>query len=132
MNKQVLSIDQMKHLKELGIRIECNASCSYDIHRLSNTVEILWGFEEDTNDVLFDVIPAFTLQDIIDLLPSEILYNNSLYRLHIILFGDIWNITYNNEYNKSLICTNNEKLIDSAFDMLCQCIENGFVKVNKK
>ena len=85
--ENVLSIDRMKHLQELGL---------YHI---------------------------YTLPDILDKLPCFI--GNEV--LTIKKFADSYTCLYMESYK----ITESKELIDSAYEMLCWCIENGYVKVGK-
>lgn len=75
MSKQVLSIDQMKHLKELGLNIE-RASFLTPTNPLRGQVSDVRIFNACTCRTLFEneieTFPVFSLQDIIDLLPRGI------------------------------------------------------------
>lgn len=125
--KIALSIEEMKHLQELGVDTS-GASMVW-----INDNE--WALYYDGNICsefinLFESISAFTLQDILELLPKEIdgipleinfaeKYIAYFQRdvqcvceeelLHVRLFKDI-------------------SLIDAAYEMLCWCAENGYLK----
>ena len=91
--ENVLSIDRMKHLQELGL---------YHI---------------------------YTLQDILDKLPCFI--GNQV--LTIKKFADSYTCLYVESYTRSIgNITESKEHIDAAYDMLCWCIENGYVKVGKE
>ena len=91
--ENVLSIDRMKHLQELGL---------YHI---------------------------YTLPDILDKLPCFI--GNEV--LTIKKFADSYTCLYVESYTRSIgNITESKEPIDAAYDMLCWCIENGYVKVGKK
>lgn len=128
MNGQVLSIEQMQHLKELGIDTS-KASCY--IWESEGKEYLYWGKCEDANG-----IPTFTLQDILELLPKSIItkdfHNDNVYLIadffskmigYAYSFETCGEISFykHSEFQYSL-------LIESAYDMLCWCIENGFVK----
>ena len=66
----------------------------------------------------------YTLPDIIDKLPCFI--GNEV--LTIKKFADSYACLYMESYK----ITESKELIDAAYDMLCWCIENGYVKVGKK
>lgn len=116
MNKQVLSIEQMEHLQELGLDTS-KASCY--IWESEGKEYLYWGKCEDANG-----IPTFTLQDILELLPKEIcsneitIYNHRVYRWWCIYYFGIYSVE-------------NKSLIDAAYEMLCCCAENGDIKVNE-
>jgi hypothetical protein len=141
MSKQVLSIEQMKHLQELGV--DTSKASMYWIRIIrpatarnrKETVVLNWflSFDKEAMHTGFDVVeklPAFTFQDIFDLLPKKIKRkdNGSTSYLEVIFPNDdAWEVTYS--YCESFF---NESLIDAAYEMLCWCIENGYVKTNKK
>ena len=56
MEKQHLTEAQMQYLMFLGINTR-DASMSVDIHLPKMEREILWGFDEDSNDIMFKTIP---------------------------------------------------------------------------
>lgn len=132
MNNNVLSIEQMKHLLDLGLKID-DASCSYSKHIPTNRSEVIWGYEEDTNDVMFETIPAFTLQDILEILPSRIVEDwGIVYILKIeqLSEDDIkeWNIGYCTvDYSEYIVNYTSTNIIETAYDILCWCIENKYI-----
>lgn len=83
------------------------------------------------NFEMWDIIPAFTLQDILDLLPEEITVDDESYRLNVIFpNAGLWEISYSfgsicYEYFMDI------KLIDAAYEMLLWCIYEGCIKTNK-
>lgn len=122
--KQVLSIEQMKHLKELGLDI---SDASMVFQRGSATrhewVLHVMGYADVS---LREKEFAYTLQDILGKLPCFI--GNEV--LTIQKLADSYTCLYMNPYTRSFInITEGEELIDAAYDMLCWCIENGYVKV---
>ena len=129
MSKQVLDVQQMQHLQELELDtsnasmcwvIDCNHARHLKIHDL---------FAYKATDE--KVIPAFTLQDILDLLP----YKTVASYLHIgrkSFSGDIlFYVEYSNFGGYAVSHFRSESLIEAAYEMLCWCIENGHVKTNK-
>ena len=134
MTKQVLSIEQMHHLQKLGINTS-NASAGWYkpdmdteyFHVFSNAMPSqgeLIGNE--------DCIPAYTLQDVLDLLPKHIGGEYS-YNLCItpesISYTEFIAGEMNEIVHEVPIGCN---LIDSACAMLCWCIKNGYVKAGKE
>ena len=125
--KQVLSIEQMKHLKELGLDI---SDASMVFQRGSATrhewVLHVMGYADVS---LREKEFAYTLQDILGKLPCFI--GNQV--LTIQKLADSYTCLYMNPYTRSFInITEGEELIDAVYDMLCWCIENGYVKVGKE
>lgn len=151
MSKQVLDISQMQHLKELGVDTS-NASmvliytdCNCDViewddvqYELSHP-EPMEMFKElyDAETGNYDhsyrkYCGVFTLQDILDLLPKSTKYGQLQIR-----FCEYPNGNYGNEVVYDSMAHNGitffcENVIDSAYEMLCLCIKEGFVKTNKE
>lgn len=132
MSKQVLDIEQMKHLKELGLDIS-DGSMIY-IEMDSSTIcvpkEITYLLKGCEYGHLF--LEAFTLQDILDILPKSTKYGQLQIR-----FCEYPNGTYGNEVVYDSMEHNGvtffcENVIDSAYEMLCLCIKEGFIKTNKE
>ncbi len=133
MKNQVLSIEQMQKLKELGIDINKASMCyiskypSCDFDDGDSIVVV----SKDFNKRLYNEFgPAFTLQDIIKLLPAQITTKN-VYDLIICddffqysLFGE--NI-YTSKY---VLCYfyNETNLLHAAYEMLVWVAENGYLK----
>ena len=155
MSKQVLSIEQMKHLKELGV----------DTSKAS--MVLLWkddeGNEMDWDEVqdelshpepmemfkeLYDAetgnydhsyrkyCGVFTLQDILDLLPSTIdVKNSEEINEYWIEFGvserdkSYWFVQYRSIEDSIYVIRENENLIDAAYEVLCWVIDNRYLKV---
>ena len=71
----------------------------------------------------------YTLPDILDKLPCFI--GNEV--LTIKKFADSYTCLYVESYTRSIgNITESKEPIDAAYDMLCWCIENGYVKVGKE
>lgn len=73
-------------------------------------------------------VEFFTLQDILDKLPcfigKEVLTMQKL--------ADSYTCLYMEPYSRSIIkITESKELIDAAYEMLCWCIENGYIKTNQ-
>lgn len=141
MSKQCLDIEQMQHLQELGM--ELKDTMLYWIKPLDAVIGIVVGLENDWQlDFIDDkkkkylkYIPAYTLQDILDLLPKRIIDEKGFdYFLAIHIYNNIWNVVYS-LYNEILVTINyfnSECLIDAAYEMLCWCVENGYIETKNK
>lgn len=147
MKDQVLSIEQMQHLKELGVDTS-KASMVLIITDPYGDIldwdEEIFGFnEEEKNLEYFDAetgnydhsyrkdCGVFTLQDIIDLLPKEIYTEkNELATLKIYFPNDgYWEFSYMG-FHKCMEFFIEENIIDAAYEMLCWCIKEGYIKTN--
>ena len=71
----------------------------------------------------------YTLPDILDKLPCFI--GNEV--LTIQKLANSYTCLYMEPYSRSIIkITESKEPIDAAYEMLCWCIENGYVKVGKE
>lgn len=144
MAKQTLSIEQMQHLQELGLDTS-NASMLYcDLYDEEYIlVESKHRFDKEENAILLEgvrnsviyckkVTPAYTLQDVLDLLPATILHDKRIYELDINMCNE--SIEYvKTSVNDVLVGLRFTQipLIDAAYSLLCWAIENKFVETNK-
>ena len=123
---RVLSIEQINRLNELGLEIKgtmlswFNASLNgINIHM----VDVSGHSSEYTIES-----PTLTLDEMIDMLPKKIVYNESTYYLNIDYYKN--EIRYINSFHDGLPFlfgnTINISLKDSAYKMLCYMLENKF------
>lgn len=135
MEKQVLSIERMRHLKELGVDTSRASMCYRRIGKYATgeVANLPWrlylnnGNYKEYN-VEYEVVPAFTLQDILEMLPSKTVASY----LHIGRKSFSGNIQFYVEYSNfggyAVSHFRNDSLLDAAYDMLCWCLENGYIK----
>lgn len=136
MSKQVLDIEQMKHLKELGVYTSKASANEYIISETesycgySRSIVVIDGYIEN----YIEENKTFTLQDILDLLPTHISDNSGSINIlnieqQIQDCTRVWNISYlsTSSFIKIVSSINNE-FIDAAYEMLCWCAENGYLK----
>lgn len=132
-SKQVLSIGQMKHLQELGLDTSDASMCwclFFGDKKEKWELEIYkYVINQKRNPSFWEIIPSYTLQNILDKLPHYI----NLVPSEQILFA--WmierdTIAYRNVENvyECLKMFTNTCLIDAAYEILCWCIENGYIK----
>ena len=136
-SKQVLSVEQMKHLQELRLDTSDASMCYCCFY---GNIEEEWELEiyEDVinqkrDSTFLDIVPTYTFQEIIELLPKEIKTVTDTYYLTISTYDcDVWSIYYSMsdefDYYKEF---KSDSLIDAAYEMLCWCIENGYIKINQ-
>lgn len=133
MENQVLSIDQMQRLKELGVNT--SKSNIYWVRRshgsrINDSSKGNWflSLQKEFMGVGFtahEVIPTFTLQDIIDILPGSIDNNVLTIRKHV----NGVSISYEDTYTRSILSIfEKEDIIEAAYEMLVWCVKNGYVK----
>lgn len=130
--KQVLSIEQMQHLQELGLKLDYNTMLSWIIDERGKDKPFLYISSEAVDYVDFShyCIPAYTLQDVLDALPEYIYDGTEQYLLEINMFFKY--IRYS-RFNDVLTKRNFDRtpIIDAAYELLVWAIENGYVETNK-
>ena len=132
MAKQTLSIEQMQHLQELGLKLKETMLywVVYEVGHENNFVTT----KENAMEVIDEscgMLPAYTLQDVLDLLPKQI---GVEYIYDLCIFPESISYTQfiGGEINDNLFeVPINESLIDAAYSMLCWAIEQGYVETNK-
>ena len=149
MSKQCLDVQQMQHLQELGLDTS-NASMLYcDLYDEEYIlVESKHRFDKEENAILLEgvrnsviyckkVIPAYTLQDVLDALPRFVIdEEGNKYYLQIEMMNtefDDWRVSYKSvgQDESPLGYFQAFQLIDAAVRMLVLCYEQGYVKTNK-
>lgn len=151
MSKQVLGIDQVKHLQELGLDAS-KASMHYWVVRDGKYSEETKGyiFDENPSYILLQIqpydfmsdtairrvedVPTFTLQDILDILPKCIEdKRGDEYCMDIYCSFKKWVVGYY-FYDEVIDDTffRHDNLIDSAYEALCWCIEKGYINTKKE
>lgn len=146
--KQVLSIEQMQHLKELGVDTSKASAYWYRIiqnkgdgnirvisdWKLTFSLDIAYCTEHTLESVR-----TSTLQDIFDLLPSTIsVETTDEINEYWLEFGvserdkSYWFVQYRSIEDSIYVIRENESLIDASYKMLCWCVENGYIKTSKE
>ena len=134
MSKQCLDVQQMQHLKELGLDT-ANASM-YWISYNGINVSIPSNFHLSASDNDYVICNAYTLQDVLELFPKEIKPAEKRHWLRIDLADEC--IYYYHETidlmerRDKVFSYYGEELIDAAYNALCWCIENGYVESIKE
>ena len=148
-SKQVLDVQQMQHLQELGLDTS-NASMLYcDLYDEEYIlVESKHRFDKEENAILLEgvrnsviyckkVTPAYTLQDVLDALPkyyhiANIGWTKLSIRVHTTKEWEIGYVYTDGLSKYAYGCRILEKeLIDAAYELLCWAIDNKFVETNK-
>lgn len=124
-SKQVLSIEQMKHLQELGLDTS-DASMCIEWRESDESKKVVTSLDADTYYDYYH--ETYTLHDILDKLPH---YLNPFPSKQILFAWMIERdtIAYRNveDIDDCLKHFTDDLLIDAAYEMLCWCIENGYV-----
>lgn len=132
MNKQVLSVEQTRHLEELGLRT--------DIYKST----LLWWKQKgewklyatdscEAHPSCDILIPAYTLQDVLDALPEEIKFKRKYYHIEMWLRDGEWSIAYLHFTPDDTLYAHLEQdkeILKAAYEMLCWCIKEGHITKN--
>ena len=129
-SKQVLSVEQMKHLQELGLD---TSDASMIFQRGSATrhewVLHVMGYADIS---LREKEFTYTLQDILSKLPRYINDFGVMYKMCVEpLFSGPWAISYQRGISEPFIFKVAGNLLDVSYEMLCWCIENRYIKTNQ-
>ena len=144
MSKQCLDVQQMQHLQGLGMEMKetmlywCRI---HDSRPRAATNNGKWTLCKGKNQPCvaiqhWEYIPAYTLQDVLDILPTEIKPAERRFWLRIDLSDECLYYYYDDcnlvEHRKKVIGYDGiDELIDAAYSMLCWAIENGYLDINK-
>ena len=134
-SKQVLDVQQMQHLQELGLKLDYNTLYRYV--KFEDTDWLLKPFSDlNIIGISCKYIPAYTLQDVLDMLPKEINYKDKSCWPCIELTDEFVGYYYEDIYfahkyvHREFIKID-ESLIDASYRLLCWAIDHGFVETNK-
>lgn len=135
-SKYVLSVEQMKHLQELGLDTSDGSMCWCYALSYKNAKWELEIYEDVINEkrdsAFWEIIPTYTLQDILDKLPRYINDFGVMYKMCVEpLFSGPWAISYQRGISEPFIFKVAGNLLDVAYEMLCWCIENRYIKTNQ-
>ena len=140
MENQVLSLEQMNQLKELGVDTSRASMAIYSIYageeKEYNILAANGVFAEKQehdrfgygihNVVSFDKKPVFTSQDIIELLPREVT-DYADYQLLIDKQRDSYSVSYENT-DSFLVSFCRVDLLDCLYEMLLWVIDNDYLE----
>ena len=131
--EQILSVEQTKHLQELGLDMSdasiywarvSHGSRIYDKSKGKWFMSLQKEFQT-CGFVSYETLPTYTLQDILNKLPESI----HIYDLYIFKKVGLWWLKYVDVTNNGTVHLEKmPRLIDAAYYMLCWCIEKGYVK----
>ena len=121
---KVLSIEQMTKLKGLGVDVEPNGLDFMYSAVVLDEYRLMYA-----ESVCEDDMKAFTLQDVIDLLPMRL--ESSYGYIDLIIQPNMDSSVYVFSYERedAIICWFfNENILDAAYKILIWVIENGYFK----
>ena len=121
--EQVLSIEQMKHLQELGVDTS-DASMCWVAGEDTSTDEEEWNLIIPNNFLLPYNIPTYTIGDLLEKLPKSdnsgdllIEYRNSELGYGVWDWGELYGINAQQKFN-------DKSLKEALYDLLCWVAEN--------
>ena len=122
---KVLSIEQMNRLKKLGVDVTPKAECIMYSSVGGDDYKLMYA-----ESVCEDDIKAFTLQDVIELLPKIIHVDHIECYLVILQAVDGFFVQYSEKdcLEDDIIWFYNDNILDAAYEMLIWVIENGHLK----
>lgn len=131
MKNQVLSIEQMKHLQELGVDTSKAKMAWYAIYEtLPNWYNEL-HIRDDVFDKNYPSVPTFTLQDMLDMIPYLLFgkyffnINKSSHRWWFIKYTDY---LAKDDYE----FFHGSNLLEVAYQCLCWLAENNYIGGNNE
>ena len=132
-SKQILDVQQMQHLQELGLKLKETMLywVVYEVGHENNFVTT----KENAMEVIDEscgMLPAYTLQDVLDALPIEIKYKDKRCWLCIELADEMIGYYYEDYHLEHKwvyheVVMKDENLIDAAYRLLIWVIENGYI-----
>ena len=132
MNKQIaLSIEQMDNLVSLGVDTSQASMCWVLGENIVTNKTEYWLTinDEDYFEQHDPIVPAFTLEDMLEILPKAIKED---YLLTAIRIEDMWEISYKTTNSFALLSKiqirENKSLLQAAYEMLLWVIEKGLLK----
>lgn len=120
---KVLSIEQMNRLKELGVDVKPKGKCLMYTSDSSDNYYLKYGESTCEDDVV-----AFGLQDVIELLPGKLIYEESNLYLTFENIDNEYGFCYVACDFEVRIYFNNANILQAAYEMLIWVIENGYLK----
>ena len=121
--EQVLSLEQIKELRELGFNI--NKYASVEINTNTNMKQYVVSssfvqlYSKFGDDDVIERYSTLTIGDIIEILPKEIEENV----LNIFAFGETWSVGW-----EGINYCGSNTLIDALFEILKWCIDEKHIK----
>lgn len=120
---KVLTIEQMNKLKELGVDVKPKGMCLMYTSDSSDCYYLKYG--ESTCE---DDVAAFGLQDVIELLPPQLIHEEKNIYLNFETIGKEYGFYYVTCDFEICIYFYNTNLLQAAYEMLILVIENGYLK----
>lgn len=132
MKNQVLSIEQMKHLQELGVDTS-KASMMYHFWVDKKYKNCFLLSADTATPYDSENVPTFTLQDMLEMMPDMIEKNNILFFLSLKKQYGHYMCGYVNMVKKEeLLFIASENILRCAYETLCWLAENNYIGGNNE
>lgn len=136
MTKQVLDVKQMQHLQELGLELDYNTMLSWIIDERGKDEPFLCISSEAVDYVDFShyCIPAYTLQDVLELLPH---IDGCQLSLEIdcdpkmIWYEDVKSLDESGYETDGTISFIGDTMMEVAYKSLVWAIKEGYLETDK-
>lgn len=130
MKDQVLSISQMRHLRDLGVDTSKASMCWLREPNDSTRCEVFIHDDDCYEMSCLDPVPTFTLQDLLNIIPPRVFSrSNEVFSLRIERYIDEWGVYYGTteDSNGSKLSTPiyGDTLLEAVYEMLCYLAENN-------
>lgn len=148
MKNQTLSIEQMKHLKDLGVDVSKASMCWAKWVNTYYTLDASFSLEtsesarlgespdEGSSWECVELTPAFTLQDMLEIMPVCICEDKYFLQITFDELTDtntrVYTIRYVSVSQKDFCYFEGSSLIKVSFEMLCWLTRNGHLKGGKE
>lgn len=137
MKNQTLSIERMRHLRNLGVDTS-KATLTWVLYPADIRGGVaphltMWRWEQVKDEQKKVCVPSFTLQDIINMLPEEVPCKYARYPLGkacLELGKDYAGYSYtdmNDEHDYDVCFGGHEDILIEVYNLLCWCAENGYL-----
>ena len=119
--EQVLSIEQMKHLQELGVDTsDASMVWLYKSKSTGNLIyDIAVNHEMYYGSDFINACPTYTIADLIKKLPKSIDFGYGEYDLEILISGEYIGVQYTSGGDYTPLSYSKPSLIESLYSILC-------------
>ena len=132
--EQVLSIEQMNYLQDLGVDTSDASMCWLKYTRNDGVVRCLINVNDISCHVMptMEAFPTYTIGDLIKKLPKSIDFGYGEYELEILIKGGYVEVQYTNGGDYTPFSYSQSSLIESLYSMLCELAVNHKELLNDK
>ena len=131
MKTQVLSVEQMKHLQELGVDTSKAKMSWYAIYETLPEWYNELNIRDDVFDKNYPSVPTLTLQDMLEIFPTGIKAYGDYFEFEIVKHRTTYEIRYVNCDREDLVSEEHSNLLICAYHLFCWLTEKGFLKGGK-